>query len=278
MIINDLLYILGIGICLAPTIRARHRVSVLDSDGHPEPRGARYTMKADTLKRRNGLVAAALAAVLIPAFGLVACDSGVTGTQDARTSVTLSQAGSGSAALASQVMATRTDLSQVSLDAVTSIVVQINRVEVHRAGATDDEENGGGQPAWVSLNVEEQELDLINDLADGTTVTIAEGELSAGDYDQVRLFIEGATIVFSEPQPVPGEGDQTVSEAQLTIPSVGQTGIKVPGASFTVGEDAGATVDIEFDADTSVQNITITGTGDVKMNPVLVSGGVNGSA
>lgn len=224
-------------------------------------------------KRSHELAAAAL----IAAFGLMACEDGVTGPKTARTSVTLSQAGSGSAALASQFMASRTGLSQVSLDAVSSIVVEVNRVEVHRVESTNegdgDGEDGEGQPAWVSLNVETQEVDLINDLSDGQTVTLAEGELSAGDYDQVRLFIEGATITFSEPQSVPGAGDQTVSEAQLTIPSVNQTGIKIPGASFTVAEDGGPTVDIEFDADTSVQNITITGTGDVKMNPVLVSGG-----
>lgn len=221
------------------------------------------------LKRRHELAATAL----IAAFGLVACEDGVTGPGSATTSVTLTRADDGGAALASQVVNSRTGLSQVSLDAVSSIVVRVNRVQVHRAETEGDSEgDDDAGPAWVDLDVETQEIDLISDLDGGQTLTIAEGELSAGDYDQVRLFVEGATVTFSEPQAVPGAGNQTVTEARLTIPSVQQTGIKIPGASFTVEEDAGATVDIEFEAGTSVQNINITGTGEVMMNPVLVSG------
>lgn len=231
-------------------------------------------MAHDVMKPRNGLAAAAL----IIAFGLTACSDSVTGPGTSTTSVTLTRAGGGSAALASQVMTPRTGLSQVNLEAVSSIVVRVDRVQVHRAEADED---GGGDdeagPAWVDLDVEVQEIDLISDLADGQTLTIAEGELAAGDYDQLRLFIQGATITFSEAQPVPGAGNQTVSEAQLTIPSVQQTGIKIPGASFTVEEDAGTTVEVEFEAGTSVQNINITGTGDVMMTPVLVSGSGDGS-
>lgn len=205
------------------------------------------------------------------ALSLGACDD-ATGPDGARTTVTLSQLEDGSATMAASMVASETGLAQVTMDEVTSIVVRVTRVQVHRAGGDDGNGNGNGAggPAWVDLAVESAEVDLIADLSDGQTVTLADGELDAASYDQVRLFVDSAAIVFSEPQPLPGGGDETVTEAQLEIPSAGQTGIKIPGAGFTVEEESPATVEILFDAGTSVQNINITGTGQVMMAPVLI--------
>lgn len=220
-------------------------------------------------------------AVGLSTLGLAACEGGVSGPEDgARTSVTLTGSEGGSAALAAGILATETAMSPVDLDAVSSIVVRVDRVQVHRAGDDADETDGNGdgdggegEPAWIDLSVEAQDVDLISDLSGGQTLTLAEGELPAGEYDQVRLFLEGATITFSEPQPVPGAGDGEITDAALSIPSVARTGIKIPGAGFTVEEDDPTTVEILFEAGTSVQNIVITGTGDVKMTPVLVGSG-----
>lgn len=209
------------------------------------------------------------------ALGLGACED-ATGPDGARTTVTLSQLQEGSASMAASMLASETGLAQVTMEEVTSIVVRVTRVQVHRAGGDDGNGDGNGNgdgaggPAWVDLAVESTEVDLIADLSDGQTVTLADGELDAGSYDQVRLFVDSAAIVFSEAQPVPGGGDETVTEAQLEIPSAAQTGIKIPGASFTVEEESPATVEILFDAGTSVQNINITGTGQVMMAPVLI--------
>ena len=59
----------------------------------------------------------------------------------------------------------------------------------------------------------------------------------------------------------------------LRIPSSEQTGVKIPGADFTIDAETGTEVTVMFDEGTSVQNITITGAGEVIMNPVLTARG-----
>lgn len=199
------------------------------------------------------------------AFSMAACGDDLTspdGTGD--LAVTLSQMDGSSTAAALTESSPR--FSQVELSSVTSIVVSVDAVQVHRV---DDEENGepGG---WIDLGVSEVEIDLIGDLASDVSLTVAEGELPAGEYDGVRFFFTGATISFDPPQENPSTGE-TIEEASLVVPSGDQTGIKVPGASFTVEGESTTEFAVMFDDDTSVQNVNITGTNEVMMAPVLVA-------
>lgn len=220
--------------------------------------------------------------VLALAAGLAACGDDPTGLEGSGTAtVQLASLGSSSQSMAASVVEADPRLGAVALEDVESITVTIERVEAHRAGTKEDSADGGengenGEDesgGWVGIDVETQTLDLIQDLSDDQTVTVAEGELPAGDYDQVRFFLSEAEITFATEMAVSGPGEDIPAgePASLRIPSSEQSGLKVPDAGFTVGE-AATEVTITFDEGTSIQNITITGTGQVIMAPVLAAG------
>lgn len=214
--------------------------------------------------------------VLALAAGLAACGDDPTGLEGSGTAtVQLASLGSSSQSMAASVVEADPRLGAVALEDVESIILTIERVEAHRAGTEEDSADGGDEASdgWVGIDVETQTLDLIQDLSDDQTVTVAEGELPAGDYDQVRFFLSEAEITFATEMAVSGPGEDIPAgePVSLRIPSSEQSGLKVPDAGFTVGE-AATEVTITFDEGTSIQNITITGTGQVIMAPVLAAG------
>lgn len=227
----------------------------------------------------NSMLKRVFGGTLLSAFvalSLAACGDDLTapgGSGD--FALTLGQLDGSSAAASLTERSPR--LAQVELSSVSSILVTVDAVQVHRV---DDEENGengengesgeNGEPGgWIDLDVSETQIDLIGDLSSDASFTVAEGDLPAGDYDGVRFFFSEATISFDPPAQNPSSGEE-IAEADLVVPSGAQTGIKVPGASFTVEGEGTTEFAVLFDADTSVQNVNITGTGQVMMAPVLV--------
>lgn len=216
----------------------------------------------------GGALLAAFAALSVAACGDDPTAPGGTGD----FTLTMGQLDGSSAASALTERSPR--LSQVDLTSVASIVVTVDAVQVHRVDAEEDGENGesgdnGEAGGWIDLGVTEVEIDLRNDLSTDASLAVAEGELPAGDYDGVRFFFSDATITFDPPAQNPSTGEE-IAEASLVVPSGDQTGIKVPGASFTVEGEGTTEFAVMFDANTSVQNVNITGTGQVMMAPVLI--------
>lgn len=215
------------------------------------------------------------------AFGITACDDTTGPEGPGSATIQLTGMDAGAQSVATRAVAADPRFASVTLDDVESISVTIDRVEAHREGTEDDpeteEDEGEGSGGWFGIDVEASTVDLIQDLSADQSITVAEGELPAGDYDQVRFFFSEATITFASTVEVPGPGEDIAGgeAVALTIPSGAQTGIKVPDASFSVGEGA-TEVTIVFDEGTSVQNVTVTGTGEVIMAPVLVAGGEEG--
>lgn len=195
-------------------------------------------------------------------LGLAACDGGTGPDGAGDVSVRLSQA-----AVTGAVRAAVLDASagSVSLADVESIEILITGV---RALLKGEDENGGG---WVDLELAPAAQNPIDLLAlPGSGIEIANGTLAAGSYGNIRILYEEATINLANDVSV-GPASFLVADNphDLTIPSGAQNGIKIPTAGFEVGEGAGETVTIEFDASLSVQNITATGSGKLMMNPVL---------
>lgn len=222
-----------------------------------------------TLKSALATVVAVAAVV-----GLTACEDGTGPAGTGEASVVLKSTDGAASSMVAGLSSGPTVATQdLSLDLVTSISVDVNRVEVLPMGS----ESSAAGP-WVSIDVAVQTVDL-TDLG-ATGVEIAEGDIAAGDYRAVRLFLENATITFSEDVTFAGGSEEqtfVAGEAHpLTIPSSAHTGVKIPQAEFTVEEGATGTVVIEFDPDASVQNVNVSDQG-MMMAPVLIAADGSGA-
>jgi hypothetical protein len=216
----------------------------------------------------KAMVRLALGAFLVA--GAAACDS--TGpTRTGEVTVALSTSGAFGTLAYGDVDVTLESgaTGNVSLSIVESILVTVTRVDV--MGPTGDEE---GTRGWVSLNLVTPApfnlLQLPSELGDG--MLLARGELEAGAYSNVRLFVENATITFSSDVTI-GGGPQARTYAAgephaLRIPSATQTGVKIPMAGFTISEDEAADVVLVFDPAASVQTVNATQS-FIIMSPVL---------
>lgn len=161
----------------------------------------------------------------------------------------------------------------IDLENVLALTVLVVRVEVLPVG-TDEDTQGG----WVSLDLAEAvPLDFLALPFEGESpLVIAAGELAAGDYAMLRLFVQEATIVFDQPFTV---GMVTYEgEHPVVIPSGDETGIKTDVA-FTVattGDGEPLDVGILFDAEATIQAADATGDGTVILAPVLRAGPAGG--
>lgn len=138
-----------------------------------------------------------------------------------------------------------------------SLELVIDRVEAHRTG--------GG--AWTSVDVEPVTIDLAA-IAPGTAVEVAAGALAEGNYNAIRLFLQSATVTFLSDVTVGGETFLAGQPYPLEIPSVENNGLRVPTAHFTVGAGEESVV-VLFDPAATTASVTATGSGVVRMSPVL---------
>lgn len=134
-------------------------------------------------------------------------------------------------------------------DLATAANVTIDRVEIVPDTDGDDAEDEEGSP--TVLSEEEQEFNLL-ELQDGVTALLAETELEAGSYTQLRLIVSEASVVFEDK-----------IRFELKVPSGAQTGIKILLPDFEVEEDGVTELTLDFDVDESfvVQGNPSTETG-----------------
>jgi hypothetical protein len=148
-------------------------------------------------------------------------------------------------------------------DLVKEATVTITRVDVHRVdaddqevGDIDDEDDGDADgegdddakdvtSAWLTIQEGEREFNLL-DLRNGKTDLLADAEIPAGTYNQMRLIVTQGRIVV-------GDGDSE-REFVLTVPSGAQTGIKLH-FEFEVAADAATTLLLDVDLSRAFQPI-----------------------
>lgn len=196
---------------------------------------------------------------------LAGCDGSPSGPEGAgNITIRLSQT---SAAATSLVSASLASLGNVTLSDVASITATLTRVEA--LPANGDEESDGG---WVTIPLEtDLELDLLDlPTSEANALVLPTGDLAAGTYHNLRLYVSDATITFANDVTI-GLTTWAAGEPHpLRIPGPADTRILVPTASFTIAEGAGATIDVIFNAGTSIGSIVAT-PGFVLMTPVLVA-------
>lgn len=158
-------------------------------------------------------------------------------------------------------------LGNVALEDVTAITAKLTRVEALKLGNGEDDE-----AAWVSIPLETAiDLDFLDlPTSEGNALVLPTGELAAGTYHNLRLYVSDATITFANDVTIGLTTWAGGTAHPLRIPGPSDTRVLVPTASFTVGEEAGATIDVIFDAGTSVRSIVATPL-FVLMTPVLVA-------
>lgn len=140
---------------------------------------------------RKSITAAGTAALL--ALGVAACDDSTGVEGDASVRVLLTDAPS---------------------DYVDSALVDIGAVELISAGE--------GEPVTLTMDGTDGFVNLL-DLQGAATELLADAEIPAGDYAQIRLLVEAASVTLAEGY----EFEDGSTEKDLFIPSGAQTGIKL---------------------------------------------------
>lgn len=228
---------------------------------------------------------------LVVGFALTGCDAG-TEPGVGRLDVVMSQ--SSSELAANVVVGEMAALAGVPLGSVQSILITVDRIEVHRVGSDEEEESEDegsegegsegegsegegedgtedddeGSGAWISVDLMAGGVTV--DLVGMSPQEIASDAVPGGTYNKLRLFFSLSTIIFSEDVTV-GGGEPWVAGIphHLEIPSGANTGIKVQTGFFVVSNGETETIDLVFDLANSVKNITANQNG-IKMTPVIV--------
>lgn len=223
---------------------------------------------------------------LVVGVALASCDAS-TEPGVGRLDVVLSQ--SSSELAANVVVGEMAVLAGVPLGSVQSIMITVDRIEVHRVGSDDDdqpedegsegegsegegedgtEDDDEGSGAWISVDLAAE--GVMVDLVGMSPQEIASDAVPGGTYNKLRLFFSLSTITFSEDVTVGGGEPWKAGIAHiLEIPSGANTGIKVQTGFFVVSNGETETVDLVVDLANSVKNITAN-QDRVKMTPVIV--------
>jgi len=167
-----------------------------------------------------------------------------------------------------------------------NVWVTITRVRAHISGDAGPDDRG-----WVDLvdlRDDPTQIDLLN--LDDTRGLLAQlgstSGLTAGKYQQIRLYLLSSTPSATEKVPEPNECEgfgyncvvvETEGTHTLNLSSQAQTGIKIPpgqiaGGGLTV--TAGRLVDLVIDFD-ACSSIVRQGNGQYRLKPTLRAGAVS---
>ncbi len=212
--------------------------------------------------------------VAVMAASVVACGddgTGPNGSDRGSLQLRFSQTASTSTGFTERATLDDVPLPAVVRNQVSSVEVTLTAVHALRIGANEEQES-----AWVQIPIVPAQTIELLDLPTATenAVLLPRGELEAGTYRNIRLIVEDASITFNTPVTV-GQRTWAANEAHpLRIPGPSETRLKVPTASFTIGDDDDADettfIDLVFNPGTSVQTIAAT-PNFILMAPVLLA-------
>jgi len=138
-------------------------------------------------------------------------------------------------------------------DKLGKVVEQVN-VTITEINVRTKDQNADNPKPVVSSEV--QTINLI-DLLNGASTTIAESDLDAGEYSEIRVVLD------SDANTIKFENDETLYE--LKIPSGADSGVKIK-TSFTVEEGKDTEILLDFDA---AESIVVKGDGTYGFEPVI---------
>jgi hypothetical protein len=207
--------------------------------------------------------------------GLSACSTGPAGIATANVVLSADASLTASVAPAADV---RLSMGDVPASAITSITLNVTRIDIHVAGGSEpavegteegeseEGESSEGGSGWITLDlVLASPVDLL-DLAGTAGVQLAGGSIPAGKITQVRLFFDVAELTTGESIDVPG---QTLPPGvyEVTAPSAQNTGLKIH-TQKNVADGETETVDIEIGLDATIGTLNWNANG-FRLSPVM---------
>lgn len=111
-------------------------------------------------------------------------------------------------------------------DLVESTIVWITRIELVASPDTVDK---------MVISTDTMEFNLL-DLQNGVTATLVDTLLPAGDYSQMRLFVEEARIILKDS-----------TQFALKIPGGSSSGLKILLSGLTIAPDSMTVMTLDFD-------------------------------
>ena len=208
---------------------------------------------------------------LLATAALAACGDG-TGSERADVRVLMSRGAATASVMAAAQVNGDALTDRVALSAIDSLSVTVTAVEALRPESTDTvaaDSAGKGKRGWVTIDLPAPLAVNLLGLPTDTTggFQLVRGTLLPGTYSRVRLVVADSAgyVVFKQPVTV----GRTVFPAGQRVP------VEVPSSkirtaiSFTVGADSTSLVRLVFDPSTTVRDVTTTGSGRVKISPVL---------
>jgi len=183
--------------------------------------------------------------------------NGDTGTADSGGGAGGGIGGTGSPSTAGNVHFYLADAPSCGYDAV---YVSVQKVRIHASGSAND-----GDAGWSEVTqTPPRRVDLLT-LTNGVFADLGQTSLPAGKYTQIRLVLaeNGSTPPFANAV-VPTGGSETV----LTVPSGGQSGLKV---NADVDVVAGKTTNLVLDFDACKSVVRRGNSGQFNLQPVITA-------
>jgi hypothetical protein len=143
-------------------------------------------------------------------------------------------------------------LTDATTDDYRAIYVTIAEVQVNKAAAEEEEDEGAGWQTILTPHTTYNLLELVN----GVIETLGIAELAAGKYNQMRLILgelpDDSLNILGNPHPFANYLiDSEDTEKELKVPSGLQTGIKIVKGFMIYGNQA-TEITLDFDAMKSV--------------------------
>ncbi|MDH3732678.1 MAG: DUF4382 domain-containing protein [Gemmatimonadota bacterium] len=212
--------------------------------------------------------------VFMLALGVAACG---TGPETGSVQVVMTRTAS-TAASVSPAFSLDSGTGDVALEDVESIRLTLVRVDLKPSASpeddseADDESDADESGEWIRLDVPVgTTIDLLA-LPSVGGQGVAEGEVTATTFKEVRLVCGGPAMMrLRTPVVVNGGqiiGDDESLEQPLRIPSCESSGLKIKGATFRVPADGEAVATIELSTDAAIRSIEWNAQG-FRMNPVM---------